>query len=207
MALWSSKDPDTPSAKWKLLAASVLAAALISLLCGLCVLSTSRICTNILTAIVSSLSLTDQQKNAQTNNSKIITTYPTTTLSTISIFGTSSNGYVNTSINKLFAISTVGNMATKISGPTITHVCSTSNSTMYSCTNSNKASPLTNPEHFKNYGPMGSAQSANSILKPLLIRAATYSRKLQGLKQSKCTSEATNMASLTGSNHLTSRCL
>ncbi len=199
MAPWYSKERLTRSGKWKLLAASVLAAGLIGVLCGLCESPTKQVCTKTLMGIASALSLTDQKTNAiKTNSKKDITSLKTilltTTTSEISL-----NAYADSSLKKL-DIFTAASMATKICDLTIMPVYSTCALTISSSTHKNRASLHTKAQHFKNYGHMASVQSANLISKPRHILLVIFLRKLPVINVEKPTYAATNTASASGLN-------
>ena len=137
MARWYSNGPGIRSGRWKLLVGSVLGAGLIGLFCGLCESSTKAVCMNMLTAIASSLSLTDQKTNAPKTNSIKGTTCPMTTRSIITTLEISSKDCGSTSPKK-FATFTVANTGRKISGLTITHASSIAHLTINTSINKSK---------------------------------------------------------------------
>ncbi len=181
MGLWSSNGRHTPSAKWKLLVASVLAAALIAVLCGRCESSMKATCMNLIGVIASSLSLTDRNKNVPDNNSEKGIMYRTITPSTITTSGISLKGYAVTS-HKKSDTSTAENMGRKIFARTTTHVYSIVPSLTPSFTNTDLGSPHMKVILCKNYGPMVSAPSANSISRPPLTLLATYLKNSPGTR-------------------------
>ena len=205
MGLWSLKDRGTLSGRWKLLVASVLAAGLIGLLCGLCESSTKAVCMNTLTAIASSLSLIDQKTNAPQNKSKRDTTSPGTIPLTITTSKTSLKDYAATSLRKL-DIFIAANTARKTSGLTTMRVSSTAHLTIGSSIKKSKALLPMRAAVFKNYGRMVSAPLVNSTSKRQLILPATYSKRLLVIRRMTPICATTETALLTGSNLLTRQC-
>ncbi len=205
MARWFSNGRGTPSGRWKLLAASVLAAALIGLLCGLCESSTNQACRSILSAIASSLSLTDQSKNAPPTNSPRDTMSQATTLSTTTtsgIFSKDSDGIYRKKLDIFIA----ENMATKISDLTIMPASLTSRSTTKYLNNKRKALQYTLLQPCRNYGLMDFQPLAISTTRPPHTLLVTYSKKSQASKRPTLTYVTMNTALPSGLNHLTLRC-
>ncbi len=190
MADSPSKEPRTLSAKWKLLAASVLVAGLIALLCGQCESFTKAACMKITASLLLPI---DQKTSATQTKSETATTYRTTTLSTITTSATSSNDCGNTSLKK-FATSTVANMGKKISDLTIMPVSSTVHLTINSSINKSKALLPMRAKLYQIFGRSASARSANSTSKPRLIPRVTYLKKSRAPRQMILICATTNTA-------------
>ena len=145
---------------WKWPAASVLAAVLIGLACGLCESSTKQACISMTAVIASSLSLIGIETNAAFQTLPPATTYRTTTHSIKNISNHSLNVSENIS-RKKYDTSTAENTATKISDRITMRVCSTVPSTTWSSTNRNRALPPTHHQQWKSSGHTASLLSAN----------------------------------------------
>ena len=203
MGRWFSEGQGTLRARWKLLVASVLAAALIGLSCGLCESSTKVFCTKI---IASLLSLTDLETNAQQNKLKTAIMSRGTIHSITITSGTSLNGYAGTSLKK-YDTSTAANMEMKISGRTITLASLTAPSMIRSLNKQARALQRTQALLSRSYGLMASAPSVNLTSKLLLIRPGISLKRLTAKEQMINTSETMTRGSRSGSNLLTSQCL
>ncbi len=205
MARWFLKGPGTPSGRWKLLAGSVLAAAVIGLSCGLCESSTKQVCQSILSAIASSLSPTDQSKIATKNNIKNVTTSRPTTHSittTSGIFSKDSDGIYRKKLDIFIA----ENTGMKISDRITTRAYLTSLSTTRSLNNKEKELEYTLLQPCKNYGLMDFQPLANSTTKPPHTLLVIYSKKSQASKLPTLTYAMTKMGLPSGSNPLTLQC-
>jgi len=189
-----SKERLTPSGRWKWLVASVLAAVLIGLSCGLCESSTKAVCMKL---IASSLSLIGADTNAHQTNLKKATTSRTITHSITTTSETSSNAYAAQAIKK-FATSTAANMANKISDLTITRPYSTAHLTIGSSINKSRALLPMKAQLFKIYGRMVSAPSVNSTSRQLHTSRDTYLKKSTAIRPLKLTCATTQTEWRTG---------
>lgn len=206
MAASNSNGPPTLQKKWKWLVGSVLAAALIGLLCGLCESPTKQACMTISTGIASSLSRTVKDMGLIPNKSKTDSMSLGTTLSIKATSKNSLNGSENIS-NKKSATFIAENTETKHSDRTIMRVCSTVHSTIKLSNNQATESQRTQARHLQIYGAMGSAPSANSISIQPLTRRGIYLKRLTGNKPWTSTYAQINMAWRIGLGPLTLRCL
>lgn len=185
-----------------LLAASVLAAVLIALVCGRCESSMKVHCMNTITAIASSLSLTGTKSTALPANSPTDTTSRMTGRSTNPTSATSSKDSANTKnfATSEFDFSNAVNMAKKHNAPIITSSSSIVPSMTYRCIDLTKAFTPTKVQRSPNSGRTASQRSANATTTPPLTPLATSSKKSTDIKQRIITCEWTNTDAATGSN-------
>ncbi len=202
MAALFSKGPHTLSAKWKLLAASVLAAGLIALLCGQCESFTKAACMKITASLLLPI---DQKPNATHNKLKNDITFLTTILSTTTTSETSLSGYAATSLKKS-ATFIAANMARKISDLTIMPVSSTAHLTINSSINKAKALLPMRAKLYKISGHLDSAQLANLTSKQRRTQLDIFLKKLMEAERMTLTCDLTNTALPSGSDLHTLRC-
>ncbi len=185
--------------KW--LVVSVLAAAWITLQCGLSESSTNPVCTSITTAIRGLLLPIATPQTAPTNNTETVTTFLKNGLLHRPTFQNSYDRYAKQIPIIKYDTSTAANTETlkRATGRTITSVSLITRLTMFNSLRMTRDSTLTLAQHWKSTGLTGSQPWPSSTIVPLLIPPAIYFPKLLAKRRRIIICAATNTAKRTGS--------